>query len=342
MKKLLASAILALFFSGFTSGAQAAECGTVSIAEMKWPSAGIAAHVDRMVLEAGYGCSVTLVSGDTIPTFASMNEKGTPDLAPELWANAVRGQLDRAISEGRLLQMAPILSDGGIEGWWIPKFIADEHRNIRTVEDALKHPELFPAPGNPEKGAVHTCPPDWSCRAATDNLFHALNGTAAGFDLISPATPAEFDNSIVHAFEAKTGWLGYYWAPTALLGKYEMVKLSFGVGHDRTEWERCTAIPDCPDPKVNSYPISDVFTVVTKRFSQKAAVTMDYMKVRKWDNATIGKVMAWMDENGATTEEAARHFFETYPDLWRTWVTPDVAARIKAALDEGGKKQGTE
>ncbi len=332
MKQLLAPAFLALLLSGFASGAAAAGCGKVSVAEMKWPSAGIAAHVDKIVLESGYDCTVTLVPGDTIPTFASMNKDGKPDVAPELWVNAVRAQLEPAVAEGRLLQMAPILSDGGIEGWWIPKFIADTHRDIRTVQDALQHPELFPSENDPTKGAVHTCPIDWSCRAATDNLFRALKGQEAGFDLISPASPAEFDGSIENAFANKTGWLGYYWAPTALLGKHEMVKLSFGVDHDRAEWESCTAVPDCENPEVNSYPISDVVTVVTKRFAKRAAVAMDYMKVRKWDNATIGKVMAWMDENKASNEEAARYFFENYPDLWRTWVTPDVAGRIKAAL----------
>ena len=41
-------------------------------------------------LSSGYGCTVTLVTGDTMPTFTSMNEKAQPDMAPELWVNAVR------------------------------------------------------------------------------------------------------------------------------------------------------------------------------------------------------------------------------------------------------------
>ncbi|MGG2476329.1 glycine betaine ABC transporter substrate-binding protein, partial [Rhizobium sp. BR5] len=28
--------------------------------------------------------------------------------------------------------------------------------------------------------------------------------------------------------EKKQGWLGYYWSPTAILGKYDMVKLDDG------------------------------------------------------------------------------------------------------------------
>jgi glycine betaine/proline transport system substrate-binding protein len=332
MKKLLASTFLAAGLYAIAGSAQAADCGDVSIAEMNWASAGVAAQVDKFVLENGYGCTVTLVTGDTMPTFTSMNEKAEPDVAPEFWVNAVRTALDAAIAEGRLIQAAPLLSEGGVEGWWIPKFLADAHPDIKTVQDALKHPELFPAPEDASKAAVHNCPSGWNCQVSTANLYKATEAEKAGFELVDTGSAAGLDGSIANAFEKKTGWLGYYWAPTAILGKYEMTKLSFGVEHNKADWDACTAVPDCAAPKVNSYPTSDVYTVVTKAFSEKAGVAMDYMKTRQWDNGTVGKVLAWMDENQGTNEDAAKHFLETYPDMWTKWVAPDVAEKIKAAL----------
>ena len=263
MKKFLASTFLAAGLFALGGAAQAAECGDVSIAEMNWASAGVAAHVDKMILESGYGCSVSLVTGDTMPTFTSMNEKGQPDMAPELWVNAVRVPLDAAIKEGRLIEAAKILSDGGVEGWWIPKFLSDAHPDIKTVQDALKHPELFPAPEDATKAAVINCPSGWNCQVSSANLYKALGAEKAGFELVDSGSAAGLDGSISNAFAKKTGWLGYYWAPTAVLGKYEMTKPSFGVENHKAEWDTCTAIPDCPNPKVNAYPVSDVYTVVT-------------------------------------------------------------------------------
>ncbi|GEO83379.1 MULTISPECIES: ABC transporter substrate-binding protein [Alphaproteobacteria] len=332
MKKLLASTVFAAGLYVATGSAQAAECGKISIAEMNWASAGVAAYVDKIILETGYGCDVTLVTGDTMPTFTSMNEKGEPDMAPELWVNAVRTPLDEAVAEGRLIQAAPILSDGGVEGWWIPKFIADAHPDIKTVQDALKHPELFPAPEDSSKAAVINCPSGWNCQISTANLYRAVGAKEKGFDLVDTGSAAGLDGSIANAFEKKTGWLGYYWAPTAILGKYEMVKLSFDVKHDKAEWDKCTAVADCADPKVNSYPVSDVYTVVTKEFAEKASVALDYVKARKWDNHTVGEVLAWMDENQATNEEAAEHFLKTYPELWTGWLPAEVADKVKADL----------
>ena len=331
MKKLLASAALAAGLYTFAGSAQA-DCGSVSVAEMNWASAGIAAHVDKIVLENGYGCTVALVAGDTMPTFLSMNQKGQPDVAPEFWVNSVRTLLDRAVSAGRLIVGAEILADGAIEGWWIPKFVADAHRDIKTVQQALARPELFPAPDNPSKGAIYNCPTGWSCQVSTANLYRALGAEEKNFELVDTGTAAGLDGSIAGAFEKKTGWLGYYWAPTAILGKYEMVKLSFDVPHDRADWDACTAVPGCPNPKVNSYPTSQAFTLVTREFAEKAEVAMDYIKKRKWINATVNKILAWQTENKGTNEDAARHFLKTMPDIWTPWVTPDVAEKIKASL----------
>ncbi|OOO40357.1 hypothetical protein EFR00_06045 [Rhizobium sophoriradicis] len=169
MKTLLISAVFTAAFS-IAAPAAAEDCGQVSIAEMKWASAGIAANFDKIILERGYGCSVTIVAGDTLPTFASMNEKGTPDIASEYWINSVRALLDQAVKTGRLVQGAEILADGAVEGWFIPKFIADANPDIRSVEDALRHPELFPAEDDTSKGAIYNCPADWSCHISTTNL----------------------------------------------------------------------------------------------------------------------------------------------------------------------------
>ena len=104
-----------------------AACGKISIAEMNWASAELMANVDKIILEKGYGCEVELVSGATMPTFTSMNEKGSPDVAPELWANAVAIPLKKAVDENRLIvaNKSPITGLG--EGWWLPPHTMKKH-----------------------------------------------------------------------------------------------------------------------------------------------------------------------------------------------------------------------
>src|ERR1700757_958294 len=161
MNKLLASTVFAVAFGGLAASAAAAECGDVTIANMNWQSAEVLANIDKIILNAGYGCNASLVVGDTVPTLTSMTEKGQPDVAPEGWVDLLPDVVHRGIADKKLVIAGQALSDGAVQGWFIPKYIADAHPDIKTIPDALKHPELFPAPEDSSKGAVFNGPQGW-------------------------------------------------------------------------------------------------------------------------------------------------------------------------------------
>ena len=312
------------------AGAQA--CGNVSIASMNWQSAEVLAQIDKLILEKGFGCQVEIVPGDTVPTATAMTEKGNPDIAPELWLSSVKEPIDKAVKEGRLYYAATSLQDGGVEGWWIPKYVADAHPEIKTIADALAHKELFPAPDDKSKGVVYGCPSGWACQISTKQIFKAAGAEQKGFVLKDPGSAAGLDGSIAKAYQRKEAWLGYYWSPTSILGKYEMVRLDTGVPFDQAEWERCTSKDKCPDPKMNDWAKSEVKTVVTSRFKNQGGQAFDYVSKRSWKNDTVNQLLAWMSDNQATGEDGAKHFLKTQPEVWRSWVTPEVAEKIKGEL----------
>jgi glycine betaine/proline transport system substrate-binding protein len=310
----------------------AAACGRVTVANMNWQSAEVLAQIDAFILAKGFGCEVELVPGDTVPTLTAMMERGQPDVAPEAWVNAVREPLDAAVAQGRLHYAARALSDGGLEGWWIPKYVADANPGIKTIDDALARPELFPAPEAKGKGAVHNCPSGWTCQITTGNAFKAWGAADKGFVLVDTGSAAGLDGSIAKAYERREGWLGYYWAPTSILGRYEMVKLDAGVPHDAAAWGACNANAECDSPAKNDWARTEVFTIVTDRFRQAGGPAYDYLARRSWDNETVNALLAWMSTNQASGEDGARHFLRTRQALWKTWLPAEAAARVEAAL----------
>ena len=96
IKKIIFSALFVLSLGLFTGIANAG-CGKVVVASQNWASAELMAEVDKVILEKGYGCEVELIPGATMPTFASMDEKGAPDMNPEQWANAVYEPLNKQL-----------------------------------------------------------------------------------------------------------------------------------------------------------------------------------------------------------------------------------------------------
>lgn len=333
MRHRLAATCLALGLLAAAPPASAADCSDVTIASMNWQSAEVLANLDKFILSKGYGCSADIIVGDTVPTITSMVEKGKPEIAPEGWVDLLPQVVERGIKEGKLVVTGDALADGGVQGWWIPKYVADAHPDIKTIDDALKHPELFPDPEDSKKGAIYNGPQGWGGTVVTGQFYKAYGAEKAGFRLVDTGSAAGLDGSIAKAYERKQGWMGYYWAPTAILGKYAMVKLEHGVPLDMAEWKRCNTVATCPDPKKNDWPKDKVQTLVAKPFADKAGKeVMDYLTKRSWKNDVVNKVVAWMTDNQATGEEGAKHFLKQNEALWTGWVSPDAAKKIKAAL----------
>ena len=315
----------------FSTNSQAS-CGKITIAEMNWASAQLMANVDKIILSQGYGCDVEMVSGDTMPTFTSMNEKGKPDVAPELWANAVRNPLKKAEDEGRLVAIntGPITGLG--EGWWIPPHTAKKHPNLKTALDILKHPELFPHPEDKSKGAFVGCPAGWGCQLANNNLFRAFEMKKKGWILVDPGSAAGLKGSIAKAVERGENWFGYYWSPTAIIGKYNLVKVPFGVpfaGSDN--WDGCIVKPEqeCANPKPSSWTKSVVNTVITAKLKNSSSEAAGYLKARVFPGSVMNAMLVYMQKNQADGADAAAAFIKKHKDVWSKWVPAGVASKIK-------------
>ncbi|MDG3086254.1 ABC transporter substrate-binding protein [Vibrio hannami] len=329
MKWKLATVTL---LSSVAMQAQASECGEVTIADMNWNSASLIANIDKFILEHGYGCDAELVPGDTMPTATSMIEKGQPDIAPELWTNAVSDALETGIKEGRLINAGFSLVDGGEEGFWVPAYLVEKYPELKTIEGVKKHPELFKHPEDPDSAGFYGCPAGWNCQISGANLFKAMGLGDAGFDLIDPGSAAGLSGSIAKAYERQEGWFGYYWAPTAILGKYEMVKVDFGSGVDEDEFLNCTTQEGCDNPKPTMYPPSPVSTVAVTEFSNSNPDVIEYLSKRGFKNADMNRLLAWMENEQADAEEAMFYFMENHPDIWKAWLPASVAEKVASEL----------
>ena len=107
-------------------------CGEVTITQMDWASANV---VCKFRMEQGYGCKVTTVPSSTPTALTSVADTGVPDILTELWVNTAPAYAE-LVKAGKTVELTDVLSDGGVEGWWVPKYIVDAH------PEAAKFPSL--------------------------------------------------------------------------------------------------------------------------------------------------------------------------------------------------------
>ncbi|WP_319411985.1 ABC transporter substrate-binding protein [uncultured Cohaesibacter sp.] len=329
MKHLL---IAALMISGAVMSAQAADCGKVTIADMNWNSATLLSHIERFILEHAYGCDADLVPADPMPTGAAMVELGSPDIAPEVWAGSMGDAMDKGVAARQLVIAGHSLADGGEEGFWVPAYMVEKDASLATIEGIRKKASLFASADHPGKSFFYGCPAGWSCQISTGNLFEALKLSDAGFEMVEPGSAAGLADSLARAYEGKEPWFGYYWSPTAILGKYRMKKVDFGTGIDETHYRDCITHKECMDPQATMFPSTAIQVVATSAFAKTHPEIMEFLGRLSLRNDEMNELLAWMEDNRADGKAAANHFLRNYEAVWSRWLSEDEAAKIRSAV----------
>jgi len=307
-------------------------CGTdrlIDIAEMNWPSAAALAHIHAIILEKGFGCNVEVIAGDTVPTSASLLAKGTPAIAPELWTGTIQEAWDKGVADGSVVVAGLSISDGAVEGWWIPAYTAAENPGLKSVEDLPDYAALFADPEEPDKGRFYSCPPGWGCEIANAALFEAYD-LKDSFNLFSPGSGGNLDASIARAFVREEPIVFYYWGPTGLMGKYDMVQLE--MPEYNAEIWACNVDSACSPKRKSSFATPPVVVATAAWLSEEAPNVAAYLSEVALNNVQISRMLTWGDENKASAVETAENFLKTEADIWTSWVPADVAAAVQASL----------
>ena len=334
MKKILGTVALVAGLLALVIRYASAEYCEFQMADMNWPSASLIANVDKFILEEGYGCKVELIPGATTATFITMNEKGKPHVAPELWTNSVAEPLEKAMDEGRLFSAikGPITELG--EGWWVTPETLERHPEFKTVLDILERPDLFPAKEDLSKGEFIGCPAGWGCQLTNQSLFIAFEMEKKGWVLVDPGSQAGLDGSMSKAAQRGDNWFGYYWAPTSLIGKYNMKLMDFGVPFAGSEnWDGCVAKgpEECIYPKPSAWTESIVQTVVTSEIKDMTEV-MNYFSKRIFPGPIMNSMLVYMEDNQAQGADGAIEFLEKHSETWINWISLEAAKKVKKAL----------
>ena len=322
-------AVVAVMALVLTAGMALAECGKVTVGEMNWNSARVIANLEKFILEAGYGCEVELLQTSTVPAMTSMVEKGEPDIASEIWINSVRETFENGVAEGRIVSAGNVLTDGGVEAWWIPAYLAEAHPDIRTLQQVMANAQLFQDPEDRSKGRFYNCPSGWGCKIINNNLFRAY-GMGESFNNFDPGSGEGLSGAIAKAYERQEPWFGYYWAPTSILGKYPMVMIELA-GFD-AEGHTCNTREDCDTPHAGRYPPSQVLAMTTKAFADSHADEFAFLGSISIPNDVMNALLAWGEDNQAEGNEMAGYFIVKHEELWSAWLPAEVAAKVKAAL----------
>lgn len=332
---MMGASALAVLAGGSLHGgaAEAAECPMdrpIVFAGLDWDSNAVHTEIARTIFEEGYGCTTDVIPGSTIPLLTGMGQ-GDIDVMMEVWKANIIDAWSELENDGKVIDVGVNFPDA-VQGWYVPRYLVEgpdaEAPDLQTAEDLAAYKDLFADPEEPGKGRFVNCILGWACEEINTKKLEVY-GLADDFTNFRPGTGAALDANIASNYQRQRPFVTYYWEPTWVMGSYDMVKL------EEPEYEEATwqALESEDDPDAaTAYPETEVRIGVTTGFAEAAPELVEVLEKYETTSAMTSEVLAYMQENEASAEEAALHFLETKEDVWSEWVPEDVAQAIRDSL----------
>jgi glycine betaine/proline transport system substrate-binding protein len=301
----------------------------IKLADAGWDSIQVHNAVVDFIFQHGYGYPPSEIVPGSSPVTLVGTAEGDIDIHMELWSENYGDQYTDYVESGELIEVNLVFDDN-FQGWLVPTYMieGDAERGIeatapdlKSVTDLPKYWELFKDPEDPTKGRFHNSIPGWKCTEHNTIKLETYGLNEYFTDFIT-GSDAALSGSMVAAYEKGEAWVGYYWAPTWLLGKYDMTLLE-EPAYDEDVWEadrgcaymsvRCT---------IGAHP----------SMLEKAPELIDFLSNYQLSTSNINTILAYMQDSGSDADGAAIFFLNEYENLWTKWVPADVVTKVKEAL----------
>ena len=329
------------------AAAAQADCGGVQrpivFAEIDWDSVQVINGIARTILELGFGCATDALPGTNIPLIQGAI-RGDVDVIMEVWIDNVAEVWSPAVASGTVAELG-VMFDDAVQGWYVPRYLVegDPDRGIeplapdlRSVADLPRYAELFRDPEQPDRGRFHNCIIGWQCELINTAKLHAY-GLADHFSDFRPGTGVALASSMEAAYLRGEPWFGYYWAPTWVLGRFDMLQLE-EPPYDDACWAHLEAMIE--DDTLNlaeracAYPASTTLVGLGSRFQHEVSPEIRaFLSAMAMPSDLVNESLAFMQETGAGPMAAAQSFLRERRDVWSAWLDAATADRVAGALE---------
>ena len=296
--------------SGGAAETAAKDCGKVVLNEQAWAGSTANTYIAKAVLEDDLGCEVEITKIAEIPVFQAMAD-GEVDAVLEDWQHT--DEYKKYIEEaGTVVDGGPLGVEGHI-GWFIPKYLMDEHPEFATWEGLKGQEDLFKTAESGDQGMFLGGDPSYVqkdkelIKALDLNLKHVTAGA-------EPAQVARW----TQLYKQEKPVIFYWYTPQFYNQQYDLAEVELP---ERT--------PDCKDDAkaggdVEQYKCAYDVTVIEKLFSKKFADSgspafdmLKKMELTNDDQEAVAKAIAG---DKVDPEQAAKDWIEQNPDKVEAWL----------------------
>lgn len=327
MKKIISTILVTLLAVSLIASCGKKEPVKAVFADAGWDSIQFHNAVLMYIAERAYSIETEQISGSTPITWSALLD-GEITVESETWTDNL-ATYDADIASGKIIELGINYADNA-QGLYVPRYVieGDPVRGIepmapdlKTVEDLKNYPDVFADPDDASKGRILGAISGWDINTIMHNKYE-FYGLDQMYNYVDPGSDAALAASFAAAYDKGEAIVGYYWEPTWLTGKYDMVLLDDAPYVDDTTYKLGeTACPSVP-----------LTVVVHKDFYAAAPEYCKFLSNYHTSSALTAEALLYLQENGASMEDTAKWFLKQHDELITQWLPADKAELVRAAL----------
>lgn len=299
----------------------------IVFADVGWDSIELNNAIAGLIAEEIFGYTWSEVPGSTPITHEALINSEI-DVNMEEWTNNIT-TYQEDLNAGKFTELG-INFDDNYQGLYIPAYVAEKYPDLKNVKDLAKYPELFADPEDPDKGVIYGGIPGWEATEIMQKKINAY-GLDEYYNYVVPGSTPALDSVITSAWDKKEPFVAYYWEPTWLMGKYDLVLL------EDSPYDAATY-----KDGIGACPAVTVTIAVSNEFAQSNPEFCDFLSKYHTGSQLISEGLAYMQDNKADHSEAARWLLAQHPELAEEWLTPDQEKTLAASLGAGKGSEKTD
>lgn len=274
-----------------------------------WSASELNVEVARIILSEEMGYPVEVISLDEFAQFPAL-AAGDADASLEVWPSGHQQDIADYIDSGQV-ENGGLLGPVGKIGWYIPSYMVEQHPELATWE-GFQNPAnaaLFATAETGDKGQFLQGDPSWTYHdeAIINNLGMDLQVVTAGSE---QALLSALDG----AYSREEPILFYFWTPHSVHSKYELTTVQLPPYS-----EECYA-SEAEGGIACDYPSDELFKILSPQLREKAPDVAEFLSNLNYSTEDQIQMIAAVELDGKSVEEAAREWLDGHEDAWRAWI----------------------
>lgn len=303
---LTLATVLALMLTA--CGGAAAPKPTLKLAANPWTGSAVNVAVAKILLTEKLGYTVEIVDIDENAQFPAMSN-GDLSATLEIWPSGHAEDYAQYIEGQKVVEDAGPLGVIGKIGWYIPTYLVEQDPSLATWEGIKAHADLFKTAETGDAGQFLQGDPSWVYYE--EDL---INNLGLNLQIVQAGSEQAVLAAVDSAYSRQEPVLFYFWTPHSVHAKYKLTEVKLPEYTDACGAKAGTGGVDC------DYPQDVLYKAVWSKLKDEAPEAYQFLKNMNYTNEDQIAMIADVELNGKTVDDAARAWIDANEATWSAWL----------------------